>query len=132
MFPFLTLVVVNLVVNRNHQKHHIYMATLRKRGNRYHVVFRRMHNGKRVPVSIPVGTTSRTIAQKLRRKLEQEQQEGLIDVFGDFDFQNWLQSGKGSSSGKVVTLLAAMESFIEGKENYREKTRKGYLAIALV
>jgi len=54
------------------------MATLRKRGDRYQVVFRRMQNGKRITSSIALGTTSKTIAQKHLRKLEQEQEAELI------------------------------------------------------
>ncbi|MCC5924954.1 MAG: tyrosine-type recombinase/integrase [Bacteroidetes bacterium] len=102
------------------------MASLRKRGDRYEAVFRRTHNGRKQEVHFSLRTSSKTIASKHLRKLEVEQDQGIVNVFDNFNFRTWVESGQGTQSSEQVTLLGAIDRFLEARDDIREKTRAGY------
>jgi hypothetical protein len=73
-----------------------------KRNKKYSVVFRKMTDGVVKSKSIALGTEKKSTAERLATRLRHDVQEGKVNVFENFNFQEWLHPHPKLSQREVI------------------------------
>lgn len=109
------------------------MASLRKRGKNYSIIFKTHIDGKPVMKTFALGTKYKNIAEEKKVNLQKLYEAGEIDPFQD----GWsvkkfeqMQSEMGSAPMSASYFLDELkEDFLETKSNTTEATKKGYKSV---
>lgn len=109
------------------------MASLRKRGKNYSIIFKTHIDGKPVMKTFALGTKYKNIAEEKKVNLQKLYEAGEIDPFQD----GWSvkkfeqrQSEMGTAPMSASYFLDELkEDFLETKSNTTEATKKGYKSV---
>jgi integrase len=104
------------------------MGTLVQRGKKYTAVFRKMVEGKTKVKSISLGTEKKSIASKLFAKLNVDYQEGKIDLFNNFSFEEWLRGAESNPQGSPM-LKDCIDMYLSDSQHLRDSSKKHYTNI---
>jgi site-specific recombinase XerD len=103
------------------------MASLRKRGNRYYIVFsRRNHSGKLEQKVYSLRTSKKRDAEKLKIKFGEQFRLGEIDPWGDWTPKKAAEQKRRKRS--EGTLQACLDRFLHARSHVQESTLKEYRA----
>ena len=101
------------------------MASLRKRGNTWQVVFNRHVGGAKEQAVCSLGTGDRREAMRIKYELEDRYEAGEIDPFGAWTYLGE-QKAERDRRIRSVTLDQAAELFIQSRSHVAERTRFDY------
>lgn len=110
-----------------------YMASLKKRGKNYSLIFKATIDGKTITKTYALGTTYKQIAEHKKTEYEKLYQRGEIDPFDP----NWsLKDYELSQSSGVSNVISGNyyltdleEEFMEYKSHVSSATEKGYKSV---
>lgn len=96
-----------------------------KKSQNYSIRFRKTVEGKRLEKSFSLKTSNKKVAEQLETRLLADQQLGKIDVFSDFDFEEWKNPVKSNTiNSKLVSLL--IKQFLNESTHMKDKTKNHY------
>lgn len=103
------------------------MATLRERNGNYSIRFVQTKDGKKESCQFSLRTNRKKIAEKLQRRLEIDQESGIVDVFNNFDFLSWRDGEPNEEpSPKKYLLSKSIEGFIADRTDMGQKSLDNY------
>ena len=109
------------------------MASLKKRGKYYSIVFKKKVDGKFVYNQFALGTTYKKIAEHKKTEYEKLVQNGEIDPFEpNWSLKEYEQSVSSDMSNKIVNsyyLEDLKKDFLKTKSHATDATKKGYKSV---
>lgn len=102
------------------------MASLRKRGDIYYIVFAKRENGRLEQKAYSLGTRRKRKAEALKVEFGEQYRLGEIDPFGDWTPKKAAERKRAGRTGGTVTEM--IERFVKARSHVKKATRDEYEA----
>ncbi|MEX0928171.1 MAG: tyrosine-type recombinase/integrase, partial [Balneolales bacterium] len=102
------------------------MAQLVKRGDKYHLRFKRTRNGKATEKSFSLNVNTKKSAERLKIEYEDKYERGEIDPFNGWTPQSEIEAKREAKLGSYMPLSDACHLFLKERTHIRKNTVKNY------
>ena len=103
------------------------MASLKERNGNYSIRFVQTIDGKRKSTQFSLYTSRKKVAEKHKRRLELEHEEGNINVFEGFNFISWRDGlDQPKTENNRYLLSQSISEFLQDRTDLGAKSRVNY------